>query len=84
MSTNMTGEGSLEDGAMFGITIKDDGTSRTLSWGSKFASYSSFALPTSTAAGKTLSFAFRWYDTSRSVWLIRLSDTALIMAIHSK
>ena len=64
MSTNLSGTGFLEDGAMFGMTIKDNGTSRTLTWGSSFASYSSFALPTSTTAGKTLSFAFRWYDTA--------------------
>lgn len=48
------------------ITIKDDGTARSITWGAKFSAYAA-SLPTSTTAGKEMTVAFL-YDTVTAKW----------------
>jgi len=52
--------GTPEDGRSIRIRIKDDGTSRTLTWNSVFREGSDFTLPTSTTAGKWLYVDIVW------------------------
>lgn len=64
MTTNLTGTPKNFDRLMF--RIKDDGTNRAITWGSKFEA-KGVALPTTTAASKCLTTTFL-YDTVTSKW----------------
>ena len=53
--------GSPADGAGFIAYIEDDGTTRTLSWGSKYSNSEFAALPTATTAGKRHRLGFEYH-----------------------
>jgi lysophospholipase L1-like esterase len=64
MTTNLTGTPSNFDELI--IRIKDDGTARAITWGSKFEA-KGVALPTTTVISKVLTVAFI-YDTVTAKW----------------
>lgn len=64
MTTNLTG--TPDPGDMLLIRIKDDGTARAITWGSKFAARGA-ALRTTTTAGKYGYDLFIWNDAT-STW----------------
>ena len=63
-TANLTGTPGNFDKLL--VSIKDDGTARTIYWGSAFGS-KGVALPTTTVAGKVLTVGFI-YDSSTSKW----------------
>lgn len=63
-TTNLLGSPSDFDRLI--VRIKDDGTNRALSWGSKFAA-KGVALPTTTTAGKLTTVTLE-YDTVTAKW----------------
>jgi hypothetical protein len=65
MSSSLSGTPS--DGDLLEIRIKDNGTSRAITWGASFASSSSTTLPTSTNPSELLSIQFEW-DAADAVW----------------
>ena len=64
MTTNLSGTPANFD-KLF-IRIKDNGTARAITWGSKFAN-DGVPLPTTTVASKVLTVGFI-YDTVAAVW----------------
>lgn len=61
--------GTPNDGDLLHFLIKDDGTTRTLTWsGSQYQAYS-IALPTATTAAKYLRLTFEWNNLS-SKWVL--------------
>lgn len=59
--------GTPHDGQPLLIRIKDDGTSRTLTWNAAYRAGTDFALPTSTTISKTMYVQFV-YNTADSKW----------------
>lgn len=55
------------------ITIKDDGTSRNVSWDKKYAPSRAAALPTMTIAGVTQKLGFL-YDAESQQWICFVSN----------
>ena len=64
MTSNLTGTPNNFD--KLTIRIKDDGTSRLITWGAKFVAMGS-SLPAGTTAGKILTAGFI-YDTVLATW----------------
>ncbi len=64
MTTNLTGTPTA--GQLISIQITDDGTSRAITWGAKFAS-TLVALPTNTTISTLLRVGFQW-NTVTSKW----------------
>lgn len=64
MSSGLTGSPNNFDKLLF--RIKDDGTARTITWGSSFES-KGVTLPTTTVSGKVLTIGFI-YDSVTSKW----------------
>jgi hypothetical protein len=61
MTTSLSG--SPNDGDILEIQITDDGSTRTITWGSSFVS-SSVTLPTSTTASTTMTVVLQYYTVS--------------------
>lgn len=59
--------GTPYDGKPLLLRIKDDGTSRTLTWNSAYRAGTDFALPTATTISKTMYVQFV-YNTADSKW----------------
>lgn len=72
MTTNLTG--TPKNGQKLVIKIKDNGSARTISWGTKFQNSGAAALPTTTVSGKTHYVGFI-YDGPVSKWTCVASDT---------
>lgn len=64
MTSSLTG--TPDDGDELIIRIKDNGTSRTITWGASFASYGA-TLPTATTVNKTHTIRLIW-DSVAAVW----------------
>jgi hypothetical protein len=52
--------GTFHDGQIIVLRLKDNGTSRTISWNSTYRGGTDFSLPTLTGAGKTMYITFIW------------------------
>jgi hypothetical protein len=52
--------GTFNDGKIIVLRLKDNGTSRTISWNTIYRGGTDFSLPTSTSAGKTMYITFIW------------------------
>lgn len=59
--------GTAQEGQPLLVRIKDNGTSRTLTWNAIFRAGTDFALPTSTTAGKTMYLQFV-YNNDATKW----------------
>jgi len=71
MTTNLTG--TPVDGQELSIRIKDNGTARTITWGSSFASSGVATLLPTTVAGKTHVVKVVW-DSVASKWVCLACD----------
>lgn len=67
MTTNLTG--TPYDGQPFIVKITDNGSSRTITWGSKFEASGTIGLPTTTTPGVLLTVGFMWNPVT-SKWRI--------------
>lgn len=68
--------GTPTEGQMLVMRLKDDGSTRNLTWsGSQWSASTDLALPTATSAGKTLFLGFIW-DGTANLWrlLCRLDN----------
>lgn len=70
MTTNLSGTPNNFDTLI--IRFKDDGTARTITWGSSFAS-SQATLPTTTVISKVLTVGLQW-DSVKSKWICLATD----------
>ncbi len=66
-STNLTG--NPVHGDLISIEITDNGTARTLSWGSSFSASGTLSLPTTTVISTMLKLLFQW-NAASSTWVI--------------
>ena len=67
--------GSPLNGQRLTIRVKDDGTTRTLSWNAAFVAYTDVTLSTGTTAGKTMYWQALWNSTD-SKWDVLASQVA--------
>lgn len=67
MTANLSG--TPTDSEAFIIWIKDNGLSRTITWGAKFTASADLPLPTATSAGYWLFLKFH-YSTELSQWVL--------------
>lgn len=67
--------GTPSDGMQLLLRIKDDGTSRSLTWNSVYAS-SAETLPSATTAGKVMYLGFRYNSTAAKLQLLALAVEA--------
>lgn len=61
--------GTPANGQLLMVWMKDDGTSRSITWGSSYAN-GGVALPTGTLPGKWLMLGFRWNATASKLYLV--------------
>lgn len=71
MTTNLSG--TPKNGQKLIIRIKDNGSTRTITWGSSFASSGVATLPTATAASKTHTIGLV-YNSTTSKWVCLAAD----------
>lgn len=59
--------GTPVDGQQLTIRVRDDGTTRTLTWNAAFVEFATDQLPATTVINKTHYFVF-WWNAATSVW----------------
>lgn len=59
--------GTPVDGQRLTIRIRDDGTTRALTWNAAYVEFATGQLPTDTVVGKTI-YAIFWYNAAATAW----------------
>lgn len=67
MSTNLSG--APNEGDTLIIKFKDNGTARTIAWGTSFAAMQGTSLPTTTVVGQRTYTTF-YYDADETIWVM--------------
>lgn len=66
--------GTKRNGRIIYFRFKDDGTARTLTWGSQYRASATLALPTTTTIGKTLYVAFVVNEDETTLDIIQVRE----------
>jgi hypothetical protein len=59
--------GTPVDGQQLTIRIRDNGTTRTITWNAAYVEFATGQLPTDTVVGKTI-YAIFWYNAAATAW----------------